>query len=97
MPLSNHPEIFICLAMVVGIYGLLYFEVARKPERSWSIAAVGLLGKVLGPIGAVYLIFVGIWPLKAFMLCLANDLLWWIPFSLYLYDAYRYHHRPGST
>src|SRR5688572_2652488 len=48
MPLANYPAIFACLGMVVGLYGILYFEVARSPERGWPIAAVGLTGKVLG-------------------------------------------------
>src|SRR4051812_47509653 len=51
MPLANHPQIFACLGMVVGLYGILYLEVARAPERGWLLAAVGLIGKVLGPIG----------------------------------------------
>ena len=51
MPLPTQPAIFACLGMVVGLYGLLYLEVARVPERGWLIAAVGLAGKVLGPIG----------------------------------------------
>ena len=29
MPPLNHPQIFACLGMVVGLYGLIYFEVAR--------------------------------------------------------------------
>ncbi len=29
------------------------------------------------------------WPPKAFILCLTNDLIWWIPFGLYLYDAWK--------
>ena len=37
--------------MVIGLYGLIYLEVARAPERGWPLAAVGLTGKVLGPIG----------------------------------------------
>ena len=56
MPLSNQPAVFACLGMVVGLYGILYLEVARVPERGWLIAAVGLTGKVLGPIGMVWLI-----------------------------------------
>lgn len=51
MPPLNHPEIFACLAMVIGVYGILYLEVARVPERGWLLAVVGLTGKVLGPIG----------------------------------------------
>ncbi|MEZ4443438.1 MAG: hypothetical protein R3B72_30485 [Polyangiaceae bacterium] len=87
MPLSNTPEIFACLAMVVGLYGLLYWEVARDPERGFVLAAIGLLGKVLGPIGLVVLIAEGTWPPATVVLCLTNDILWWIPFGLYLWDT----------
>src|SRR4051794_38462480 len=59
------PEIFACLAMVVGVYGLLYWEVARAPEGGFPIAAVGLLGKVLGPAGMVVLVARGVWPPRA--------------------------------
>jgi hypothetical protein len=34
MPLQNHPEIFACLGMAIGLYGILYLEVARHPERN---------------------------------------------------------------
>jgi hypothetical protein len=88
MPLQNHPEIFACLGMVVGIYGILYLEVARIPENGWLIAAVGLLGKILGPFGLAYLIYTKTWPVKSVILCITNDFLWWIPFSLYLYDSW---------
>jgi hypothetical protein len=50
LPLQNHPQIFACLGMVVGLYVIVYFEVARVPERGWLLAAVGLLGKVLGQL-----------------------------------------------
>ena len=88
MPLLNHPEIFACLGMVIGLYGILYLEVARVPERGWLLAAVGLLGKVLGPIGMVQLIWCGQWPMASVVLCVTNDLIWWVPFGLYLYDAW---------
>jgi hypothetical protein len=74
--------------MVVGLYGILYLEVARVPERGWLVAAVGLSGKVLGPIGLLVLIVRGLWPPSAIILCLSNDLIWWIPFVLYLRDAW---------
>lgn len=88
MPPQNYPEIFACLGMVVGLYGILYLEVARVPERGWLLAAVGLLGKVLGPIGLAQLLWTGVWPIKAAILCVTNDLIWWVPFALYLYDAW---------
>lgn len=84
----THPAIFACLGMVVGVYGLLYWEVARRPERGWLIAAVGLLGKILGPIGLAVLIANGTWPLSTIVLCLTNDLIWWLPFGIYLHDAF---------
>jgi hypothetical protein len=87
MPLANHPEIFACLGMVVGIYGFLYWEVARVPERGIPIAAIGLLGKLLGPIGLAQLIWSGAWPMKSIVLCVTNDFIWWVPFALYLRDA----------
>jgi hypothetical protein len=88
MPLSNQPAVFACLGMVVGLYGILYLEVARVPERGWLIAAVGLTGKVLGPIGMFDLIYSGAWPASAAIMCVTNDVIWWIPFGLYLHDAW---------
>ena len=85
---DNHPQIFACLGMVVGLYGILYFEVARVPERGWLLAFVGLVGKVLGPIGLLTLIWKGIWPPATLVLCLTNDFIWWLPFLLYLRDAW---------
>jgi len=88
MQLQNYPEVFACLGMVVGIYGILYLEVARAPERGWLVAAVGLLGKLLGPIGWLWLFWSGRWPIATVFLCVTNDLIWWGPFGLYLYDAW---------
>lgn len=88
MPLANHPAIFACLAMLVGLYGILYLEVARVPERGWLIAAVGLAGKVVGPIGLAQLILSGVWPASTLVLCVTNDFIWWIPFAVYLRDSW---------
>lgn len=88
MPLQNYPDVFACLGMVIGLYGILYLEVARVPERGWLIAAIGLLGKLLGPIGLLRLIWTGQWPLATVVVCVTNDFVWWIPFGLYLHDAW---------
>jgi len=97
MPLQNYPQIFACLGMVVGVYGIIYWEVARVPERGWLLAAVGLLGKVLGPIGLVRLILSHECPAATILLSVTNDFIWWIPFSLYLYDAWPYFRRDLSS
>ncbi len=91
MPLLSHPEIFACLAMVIGLYGVIYLEVARVPERGFLLAAVGLVGKVLGPLGLARLILTGQWPPASLVLCLTNDFIWWIPFALYLRDSWPYY------
>lgn len=77
--LPRYPAIWACLGMVVGLYGLLYWHVAWKPESGRPIIAIGLLGKVLGPIGMV-LSFSDQWPLRLAMLNLYNDVIWWLPF-----------------
>jgi hypothetical protein len=69
--------------MVVGVYGLLYWHAAWRLDTAWPIIAVGLLGKVLGPIGMV-LSFSETWPLRLGLLCVFNDLIWWLPFGLFL-------------
>jgi hypothetical protein len=97
LPLANHPAIFACLGMVIGLYGILYLDVARTPERGWLIAAVGLTGKILGPIGLSVLIVQGVRPIAASIVCVTNDLIWWVPFGLYLKDGWpRYKRGLGS-
>ena len=79
----RYPGIWACLGMVVGVYGLLYWHAAWKLETGWPIIAVGLLGKVLGPIGMALSIS-DVWPRRLGMLCITNDLIWWLPFALFL-------------
>jgi hypothetical protein len=88
MGLDNHPQIFACLGMVVGLYGIVYLEVARAPERGWLLAAVGFVGKILGPIGLAGLILTKTWPMSTIVLSVTNDLIWLIPFGVYLRDSW---------
>jgi len=88
LPLQNYLQLFAYLGMVGRLYGLLYLEVARLPERGWLLEAVGLLGKVFVPLGLVQFIWSGQWPWSTVVLYLTNDFIWWIPFTLYLYDAW---------
>jgi hypothetical protein len=97
LPPSNTPQIFATLGMVLGLYGVLYLEVARVPERGWLIAAVGMTGKILGPVGLAWLILVGRWPAGTVILISTNDVVWWIPFVLYLKDALPSYRREFSS
>jgi hypothetical protein len=90
MPLANYPQVFVCLGMVIGVYGLLYWTVAFAPEHGWQIVGVGLLGKILGAIGLAVLVVNGTWPIRTIVLCVPNDLIWMAPFGFYLRDFLAY-------
>lgn len=80
----RYPSLWGCLGMVVGLYGILYAAIALKPEEGRLLAAVGLLGKILGPAGWVLTVQRGELPARTFPLILCNDLSWWLPFVWYL-------------
>ena len=73
-------EIWQCIGMIVGVYGVGYWISARDPERHWPIIFVGFLGKIFGPIGFIQALIQGVFPLRFLWVILFNDLIWWIPF-----------------
>ncbi|MGZ0167595.1 MAG: SelL-related redox protein [Planctomycetales bacterium] len=83
--------------MIVGVFGVGYLIAARDPYRHWPLTLVGLLGKVLGPIGFVASIGTGSLPVEMGWTILANDLAWWIPFAMILWGAVRFHQSVGSA
>jgi hypothetical protein len=90
MEAPRYPSIWGCLGMVVGVYGLLYLHAARRLEEAWPIIAVGLLGKVLGPVGlALTAARGGDLPLRMLALLALNDLVWWVPFGAFLLEGKR--------
>lgn len=89
IPRVNYPEIWQCVGMIVGVYGIGYIAAAYDSRRHWPIVLVGLLGKIFGPIGFAGALIKGTFPLAFGATILTNDLLWWIPFTLILVDAWR--------
>jgi hypothetical protein len=85
----NYPQIWQCVGMIVGVYGVAYIIAAYNPLRYWPLVLVGLLGKFLGPIGMAQAIWQGTLPPVAGLTCVTNDLIWWIPFTLILYRCYQ--------
>src|SRR5260370_484740 len=59
--------------------------------RHWPIVLVGLLGKILGPIGFADAVVHGRLPLNVGWTILMNDVIWWIPFGMILYAAHEKH------
>lgn len=88
----NYPELWQCIGMMVGVYGVGYAIAATNPARHWPIVLVGLLGKILGPIGFLHAAWHGSLPWRAGWIIVANDLIWWLPFAALL-RACRFHAR----
>jgi hypothetical protein len=85
----RYPQLWQCLGMIVGVYGVGYGIAASNPARHWPMVLVGLLGKVLGPIGMAQAVWGGTLPLSATRTIVTNDLIWWLPFGWVLYMAWR--------
>lgn len=89
LPEPTYPQIWQCVGMIVGVYGIGYWIAARDPARHWPIVLVGLLGKVFGPIGLVIAAVQGQLPWSFGWMIIFNDVPWWIPFLAILYHAVR--------
>ena len=84
-----YPSIWACLGMVIGLYGLGYAYAAARLDRAAPFIAIGLLGKLLGPAGWVIAVSRGEWPIRTLTLILFNDVIWWLPFTLFLLEGTR--------
>jgi small multidrug resistance pump len=78
-----------CVGMFVLVYAPAYWWTARAPSRHHHLVILGLLGKVLGPLGFAWAVATGQLPLAFGWTILTNDLLWWPAFVGYLRDAAR--------
>ncbi len=86
-----YPAIWQAVGMIVACYGLAYWIASYNPYQQWGIVLVGFLGKVFGPIGFVQHWYEGKLPLIFGLHNITNDLIWWVPFGIILYQSYRYH------
>ena len=95
MELPRYPQIWQCVGMIVGVYGIGYLIAAGNPLRHWPIVLVGFLGKNLGPIGFLGKVFGpvgfvaaasrGELPWSWGITIVSNDLIWWVPFGAILF------------
>jgi small multidrug resistance pump len=97
MERPNYPQIWQCIGMIVGVYGVGYAAAALDPLRHWPVVLVGLLGKVFGPIGFLSAVVGGTLPLSFGLTILTNDLIWWLPFALILLRAYQSNKTPRGA
>jgi predicted DCC family thiol-disulfide oxidoreductase YuxK len=83
LPLENL-NLWQCIGMIVGVYGVAYLIAATDISRYWPIIFVGLLGKIFGPIGFLFGLFTGEVALSGLSIIFFNDLIWLIPFTVIL-------------
>jgi hypothetical protein len=89
-PNDTGVAIWQCVGMVIGVYGVGYLCASRDPLRHWPIVLVGFLGKIFGPIGFIDAALIrGVFPREFGATLLTNDLVWWVPFGLILWRAWR--------
>ncbi len=93
----RYPQIWQCVGMIVGVYGIAYLLAARDPLRLWPVILVGFLGKILGPIGFLSSAIRGDLPWAWGMTIVTNDLIWWIPFGAMLYQIFRLNTDTGAN
>jgi len=96
-PRPTVPQLWQCIGMIVGVYGLGYLIASRDPFRHWPITLTGLLGKVFGPVGFFIAVSSDQLPMSMGWTILTNDLIWWLPFSGILWGAIRQHESLGSA
>lgn len=89
MEQPRYPELWQCIGMIVGVYGLGYIAAAADPARHWPIVLVGFAGKIFGPIGFAMALINGRFASEFAWVILFNDLIWWVPFGLMLLHARR--------
>jgi hypothetical protein len=89
----RYPQIWQCVGMIVGLYGVGYAIAARDPLRHWPIILVGFLGKILGPVGFLFYAMKGEIPWIGVWIIFSNDLIWWIPFGAILFRAFQPEYR----
>lgn len=83
-----YPQIWQCIGMIVGVYGVGYYLASKDPLRHWPITFVGLLGKVFGPMGFAQAYFTEQLPGSFFILIIFNDLIWWPSFVYIMMKVY---------
>jgi hypothetical protein len=89
IPRPNYLPLWQVIGMFVLVYAPAYWWAAQNPQQHVHLIAIGLLGKLLGPIGFIWSLLTGQLPLAFGWTLLTNDLIWWPAFIAYLRDVRR--------
>jgi len=75
--------------MFVLVFAPAYWWAARYPERHPHFIVIGMLGKLLGPIGFAWAVASSDFPMIFGITIVTNDLIWYPAFGAYLRAASR--------
>jgi hypothetical protein len=85
----NPAALWQVIGMFVYVYAPAYAWAACDPMRHRHLILIGLIGKVLGPIGFVWSALIGQLPLAFGWIIVTNDLIWWPAFFTFARDIFR--------
>jgi len=68
--------------LIIFLFGIGYLIASNDPFRHWLMVLIGLLAKVLGPVGMLWSVLTGQVSSDVLRLIPLHDLLWWIPFTM---------------
>lgn len=68
--------------LIIFLFGIGYLIASSDPLRHWLMVLIGLLAKVLGPVGMLWSVWTGQVSSDVLRLIPLHDLLWWIPFTM---------------
>ncbi len=89
----NYPQLWQCIGVISAVFGLGYAIASGRPARHWPVVFLGLGCKVLAPVSIVRGLWTGALPATLGWLCVAHDVIWWLPFTMILQHAWdRYRH-----
>lgn len=97
VPLPNYPQLWQCIGVVLGVFGLGYAIAASDPARHWPIVFLGLVGKILAPFSLAHALWVGALPWTLGWMCVTLEVLWWLPFALILRQAWENFRNEGMA
>lgn len=89
MEISNYPELFQCIGMMIAVFGVAYIAAYHDPVKYWPIVLAGLIGRILGPIGFIIGVIEKKFTWMAGLTIITNDLIWILPFFLILKLSYQ--------
>jgi small multidrug resistance pump len=80
----NYLPLWQVVGMFVLVYAPAYWWAARVPARHPELIVIGMLGKLLGPLGFVWAVVFNDFPAVFGLTIVTNDLIWYPAFLAYL-------------